>query len=77
VDLLPSTAMLDPFVAGVGSSNVGSALATAVAFDGTSAAKSLYLNAIIDDADVADAAASDNVYFTGFARITWMWLGDY
>jgi hypothetical protein len=77
VDLLPSTAMLDPFVAGVGSSNVGSALATAVAFDGTSAAKSLYLNAIIDDADVADAAASDSVYFTGYARVTWMWLGDY
>lgn len=77
VDLLPSTAMLDPFVAGVGRSNVGSALAAAAAFDGTTTALSLYLNAIIDDADVADGAASDNVYFTGWSRLTWIFLGDY
>jgi hypothetical protein len=77
VDLLPSTAMLDPFVAGVGSSNAGAALAASAQFDGTSAAKSAYLNVIIDDADVADAASADNVYFTGTVRITWTWLGDY
>jgi hypothetical protein len=69
--------MLDPFVAGMGRSNVGSALAAAAAFDGTSTALSLYLNAIIDDADVSDGASGDNVYFTGWARVTWCWLGDY
>jgi hypothetical protein len=77
VDLLPSSAMLDPFVAGIGRSNAGTALAAAASFDGTSAALSAYLNVIIDDADVADAAASDNVYFTGWVRMTWLWLGDY
>lgn len=77
VDLLPSTALLDPFVAGVGRSNVGSALAAAAQFDGTTTALSAYLNCIIDDADVADAAASDSVFFTGFSRITWAFLGDY
>lgn len=77
VDLLPSSAMLDPFVAGVGSSNAGSKLAAAAFFDGTSSAKSMYLNCLIDDADVSDAASGDNVYFTGWVRATWIWLGDY
>lgn len=77
VDLLPSSAMLDPFVAGVGSSAAGTALAAAAQFDGTSTAKSMYLNVIIDDADVSDAAAGDLVYFTGWVRATWLWLGNY
>ena len=77
VDLLPSSAMLDPFVAGVGSSNAGTALAASAQFDGTATALSAYLNVIIDDADVSDGAANDNVYFTGWARIAWAWLGDY
>lgn len=77
VDLLPSTAMLDPFVSGVGRSNVGSALAAAAQFDGTTTAVDMYLNAIIDDADVSDGAASDSVYFTGTITFTWMLLGDY
>lgn len=76
VDLLPSTAMLDPFVAGVGRSNVGSVLVAGAAFDGTSTAKSMYLNCIIDDAAVADGVSGDNVYFTGWVRTTWIWLGD-
>lgn len=77
VDLLPSTAMLDPFVAGVGRSNVGSALAAMAQFDGTTTAVDMFLNVIIDDADVADAAASDSVFFTGWSRCTWLWLGDF
>lgn len=77
IDLLPSTAMLDPFVAGVGRSNVGSALAASAQFDGTTTPLSAYLNAIIDDADVSDAAANDSVFFTGWVRMTWSWLGDY
>lgn len=76
VDLLPSSAMLDPFVAGVGRSNAGTALAAAAQFDGTATPKDAYLNVIIDDADVADAA-SDTVLFTGTVKITWINLGDF
>jgi hypothetical protein len=76
VDLLPSTAMLDPFVAGVGRSNAWATLVAAAVFDGTSTPLSLYLNVIIDDADVADGAANDNVYFTGYTKIIWTFYGD-
>lgn len=77
VNLLPSSAMLDPFVAGVGSSNAGSALAAAAVFDGTTTPIDMFLNVIVDDADVSDLAAGDNIYFTGWVRTTWLWLGDY
>ena len=77
VDLLPSSAMLDPFVTGVGRGNAGSALAAVTQLDGTSTAVDAFLNVIIDDADVSDGAANDIVYFTGTATITWMNLGDY
>lgn len=77
VDILPSTAMLDPFVTGVGRSNAGSALAATTQLDGTSTAIDAILNVIIDDADVADGAANDIVYFTGTVTITWANLGDY
>jgi hypothetical protein len=76
VDLLPSTAMLDPFVAGVGRSNAWGTLAAAATFSGITTALSLYLNVIIDDAAVSDAAANDSVYFTGYAKITWTNYGD-
>jgi len=76
VDLLLSSAMLDPFVVGVGRSNAGTVLAASALFDGTTTAITSYLNVIIDDADVSDGAASDNVYFTGEIRITWHWHGD-
>lgn len=77
VDMLPSSAMLDPFVSGVGRSNAGSALAAAAQFDGTTTAIDMYLNAIIDDTDVSDGAAADSVYFTGTIYVTWANLGDY
>jgi hypothetical protein len=77
VDLLPSSAMLDPFVAGVGRGNAGTALAAAAQFDGTATAIDAYLNAIIDDADVSDGAANDIVYFTGTVTLSWVNLGDY
>jgi hypothetical protein len=74
VDLLPSTALTDPFVAGVG---VGSgALAAAAQLDGTATPKDLNINIIIDDADVSDAA-SDIVLVSGTITITWINLGDY
>lgn len=74
VDLLPSSAMTDPFVAGVGTGT--GALAASAHFDGTATAKDMYLNIIIDDADVADAA-SDDVLVTGTVTVTWINLGDY
>lgn len=77
VDMLPSTAMLDPFVAGVGRSNAGSALAALAQFDGTTTAVDMNLNAIIDDADVSDGAASDDVRFTGTIEFVWCNIGDY
>jgi hypothetical protein len=77
VDLLPSSAMLDPFVAGVGQSNAGTALAAAAQFDGSATPLKMFLNTIVDDADVSDGAAADSVFFTGWIRTTWLWLGDY
>lgn len=74
VDMLPSSAMLDPFVAGVGTGT--GALAASAQFDGTATAKDLNLNIIIDDADVSDGA-SDVVSVTGTVTITWINLGDY
>lgn len=76
VDLLPSSAMLDPFVSGVGRSNAGTALAAAAQFDGTATAKDLFLNVIVDDADVGDTDV-DIILFTGTIVVTWVQLGDY
>jgi hypothetical protein len=74
VDMLPSTAMLDPFVASVGTG--AGALAASAQFDGTATAIDANLNLIIDDADVADAA-SDIVLVSGTITMTWINLGDY
>ena len=76
VEILPSTAMLDPFVTGVGRSNVSSILAVPLSKLGNVTAITAYLNVIIDDADVADAAAGDLVYFSGNVWIQWNFLGD-
>lgn len=73
VDLLASSAMLDPFVGGIGTGT--GVLAASAQFDGTSTAKDLNLNIIIDDADVADGA-SDIVLVTGTVAIHWINLGD-
>ncbi len=72
VDLGPSTALTDPFVAGVGVANV--ALAAAAPFDGTSTAKDAFLNCIIDDADIA---GTETALFTGTWTLTWINLGDF
>lgn len=74
VDLLPSSAMLDPFVSGVGTGS--GALAASTQLDGTATAVDANLNIIIDDADVADAA-SDVVLVSGTITMTWINLGDY
>ncbi len=74
VNMLPSSAMLDPFVAGVGTGT--GALAASAQLDGTATAIDMNLNLIIDDADVADAA-SDIVLVSGTVTCTWVNLGDY
>ncbi len=74
VDLMASTAMLDPFVAGVGTGN--GAFVKDTEFDGTTTAKDAFLNIIIDDADVADAA-SDIVLVSGTIILDVVWSGDY
>jgi hypothetical protein len=69
--------MLDPFVAGVGRSNAWGTLAAAAIFQ-------RYHNRAfaVSQRDhrrrcrVADAAANDSVYFTGYAKITWTNYGD-
>lgn len=72
-DIMASTAMLDPFVSGVGT--LTGNLVVPTAFDGTSTAKDLYFNAIIDDADVSDGA-SDTILLRGEISIVWSNLGN-
>jgi len=74
VNILPSTAMLDPFVLGVGTGS--GALAAAAQIDGTTTPVDAILNLIIDDADVSDAGSAI-VLVTGTITITWLNLGDY
>lgn len=74
VDIMASTAMLDPFVAGVGT--LKGLLVKDTEFDGTATAKDAFLNVIIDDADVAD---TDNaiIYISGTLIMDAVWSGDY
>lgn len=77
VDIMASTALLDPFVlgvGGVGAAGLGGTLVNNTFFDGTATAKDLYINLIIDDADVADEA-SDIVLLNGNINISWINLG--
>lgn len=76
INLLPSSAMVDPFVVRTGYSAAGTALAAAAAFDGTATAVDAILNVIIDDADVSDAG-TDTAYFTGVIVINWENHGVY
>lgn len=74
VDHMASTAMLDPFVAGVGT--LSGVLVKDTEFDGSATAKDLYLNVIIDDTDVADAE-SDTIYVSGTIIMVWINYGDH
>jgi hypothetical protein len=83
VDIVASTAFLDPFVAGVGSNiaTPGNVLNGPTEFDGSTTttsgtAKTINLNVIVDDADVVDTNAG-LMYLTGFLRIYTSWLGDW
>jgi hypothetical protein len=67
VNILASTSY-DPFSTAVSANS-----AINVIIDGTSTPVSVYLNAIIDDADVADAA-SDILELTCTMWLKWYWM---
>lgn len=83
VDIVASTAFLDPAVAGITNNlaTPGLVLNGPTEFDGSTTgtsgtAKTINLNVIIDDAGVADAAAG-LIFLTGFLRIYTQYLGDW
>jgi hypothetical protein len=73
IDMGAKAALTDPFVAKVGSGTT--ALASMAQFDGTTTAKDLYLNVIIDAGDVA--TGNTTMAVTGTVTLTWINLGDY
>ncbi len=83
VDIVASTAFIDPFVAGVGNNlaTPGAVLNGPTEFDGSTTttsgtAKTVNLNIIVDDADVVDTNAG-LMFLTGYLRIYTRWLGDF
>jgi len=71
VNIIPSTS-IDPLSGGI----TGAALAASAQLDGTSAAVDVYLNMLIDDADVGDTD-SDVVLISGTLTLVWVNLGDF
>lgn len=71
VDIIPATS-IDPISAGI----TGAALAASAQFNGTTTPVPVYLNVLIDDADVADTA-SDVILVSCLVTLTWVNLGDY
>lgn len=71
VNLMPSTS-IDPISGGIAS---GQLAAAATVLDGRTTPLDMYLNMIIDDADVADGA-EDVLLLSGTITITWVNLGN-
>ena len=71
VNLIPKTS-IDPISGGV----AGAHLAAPALFDGHTTATPVFVNMIIDDADVADGA-SDVILVSGTVTLTWVEGGDY
>ena len=67
VDLLASTSV-DPLVTAT-----DAALAAAAGFDGSSTAKNMFLNGLVDDADIAGTCTN---LVSGTITVTWVDLGD-
>jgi len=70
VDIVPS-ASIDPISGGAAAAR----LAAAATFDGTATAKDVYVNVLIDDADVGDGA-SDVILVSDVLHIVWVYGGD-
>ena len=75
VNFGPSAALIDPFVAGVGSANASSVLAAGALFDGSSTAVPVYLNMIFDAGDVTTGNGTADL--VGKIIIQWSYLADY
>jgi hypothetical protein len=75
VDLLPSTAFTSSATINVAGTAVTAALAASAQFDGTSTAKSMYLNSAFATTTDVDADATQT--FTGTVTVTWLSLGDF
>ncbi|MCP4918279.1 MAG: hypothetical protein GY913_15325 [Proteobacteria bacterium] len=76
-DLLPTTAT--PQAAASATTATGQATATEVGtvFDGTSTAKDVYLNILVDDADHDVTTTPTNIVCNGTIRLLYANLGDY
>ena len=75
VDFLPSTAFTSSATINVAGTAVSAALAAAAQFDGTSAAKDLYLNTAYATTTDVDGDATQTI--SGTIVVTWLNLGDY
>lgn len=75
-DILPTTATPEA-VASATTAKGQSTAAEIVVFDGTTTAKDLFLNVLVDDADHDVTGTPTNMIFNGTITITWVNLGDY
>lgn len=75
VDLLPSTAFTSSATVNVAGTAVTAALAAMAQFDGTTTAKSMYLNTAYATTTDVDGDATQTI--SGTITFTWAWLGDY
>lgn len=75
VDLMPSTAFTSSATVNVAGTAVSAALASSAQFDGTSTAKSVYLNTAYATTTDVDGDATQTI--SGTVTIVWCWLGDY
>lgn len=75
VDLLPSTAFTSSATINVAGTAVSAALAASAQFDGTSAAKAMYLNTAYATTTDVDGNATQTI--SGTITLTFVWLGDY
>lgn len=75
VDLLPSTAFTSSATVNVAGTAVSAALASSAQFDGTSTAKSVYLNTAYATTTDVDGNATQTI--SGTVVICWVNLGDY
>lgn len=75
-DVLPSTATPQA-VGGATTANGLSTSSEMSVHDGTTTAKDLYLNVLVDDADHDVGATATNLIFNGTIRVFWIDLGDF
>lgn len=75
VDLLPSTAFTSSTTINVAGTAVSAALAAAAQFDGTSTAKSMFLNTAYATTTDVDADATQTI--SGTITVVFAFLGDY